>query len=316
MNAGTTVSRTLPSKAIGARVSGGVFPKKWRRGITPRVRGCLCVLAGIRVVSNNLVWSADGCGCSTSRSTQRRLSGCLRSGQGRVWMSSYAAVKSRPIRSGAGSEPYWVWFRFFCEDGALPSKCPIEFRQRAVRLLQEIVPQSESEYAAIRHVASRLGISTHCVVGTWPSWSMPVNVWGRRKVSGRRSADSSGRTRSCAGPTRSSRPRRRFSQRSSTGPRRGQQWVRAKECCRHRCQHGYHALRVLLSHGQAVPGQDQRRFPSGASRLGDLQQIVDEVLTKGASVHFVKEGQPHTRIQRLPQSVAAASSGRVRRVRT
>lgn len=41
----------------------------------------------------------------------------------------------------------------------MPSKYPVEFRQRAVRLLDETIPESVSQQAAIRHVSSRLGIA-------------------------------------------------------------------------------------------------------------------------------------------------------------
>jgi len=54
----------------------------------------------------------------------------------------------------------------------MPSKYPIEFRQRAVRLLSESVPESESEYAAIKHVASRLGIAAE----TLRRWNLDARV--------------------------------------------------------------------------------------------------------------------------------------------
>ena len=41
----------------------------------------------------------------------------------------------------------------------MPRKYPPEFRQRAVRLLVEALPDHETEYTAIRHVAGKLGIS-------------------------------------------------------------------------------------------------------------------------------------------------------------
>ena len=41
----------------------------------------------------------------------------------------------------------------------MPRKYPPEFRQRAVRLLVEALPDHETEYTAIRHVADKLGIS-------------------------------------------------------------------------------------------------------------------------------------------------------------
>ena len=40
----------------------------------------------------------------------------------------------------------------------MPRQFPPEFRQRALRMLEEALPEHESEYAAIRHVGARLGI--------------------------------------------------------------------------------------------------------------------------------------------------------------
>jgi transposase len=40
----------------------------------------------------------------------------------------------------------------------MPRQFPPEFRQRALRLLEESLPDHETEYAAIRHVSSRLGV--------------------------------------------------------------------------------------------------------------------------------------------------------------
>lgn len=54
----------------------------------------------------------------------------------------------------------------------MPSKYPVEFRQRAVRLLQETIPDSTSEFAAIKHVAARLGISTE----TLRRWNLDAKV--------------------------------------------------------------------------------------------------------------------------------------------
>jgi|SRR5215471_16493186 len=42
----------------------------------------------------------------------------------------------------------------------MPRQFPPEFRQRALRMLEEALPDHETEYAAIRHVASRLGIGS------------------------------------------------------------------------------------------------------------------------------------------------------------
>ena len=40
----------------------------------------------------------------------------------------------------------------------MPRQFPPEFRQRALRMLEESLPEHETEYAAIRHVGSRLGV--------------------------------------------------------------------------------------------------------------------------------------------------------------
>ncbi|MFD1719245.1 transposase [Georgenia deserti] len=40
----------------------------------------------------------------------------------------------------------------------MPRQFPPEFRQRALRMLEESLPDHQTEYAAIRHVAGRLGV--------------------------------------------------------------------------------------------------------------------------------------------------------------
>lgn len=40
----------------------------------------------------------------------------------------------------------------------MPRQFPPEFRQRAWRMLEEALPEHETEYAAIRHVIARLGV--------------------------------------------------------------------------------------------------------------------------------------------------------------
>jgi transposase len=40
----------------------------------------------------------------------------------------------------------------------MPRQFPPEFRQRALRVLEESLADHETKYAAIRHVASKLGI--------------------------------------------------------------------------------------------------------------------------------------------------------------
>ena len=40
----------------------------------------------------------------------------------------------------------------------MPRQFPPEFRQRALRMLEELVPEFETEYAAICHVGAKLGV--------------------------------------------------------------------------------------------------------------------------------------------------------------
>jgi len=40
----------------------------------------------------------------------------------------------------------------------MPRQFAPEFRKRALRMLEEALPEHETEYAAIRHVATKLGI--------------------------------------------------------------------------------------------------------------------------------------------------------------
>jgi transposase len=40
----------------------------------------------------------------------------------------------------------------------MPRQFSPEFRQRALRMLEEAIPEHETEYAAIRHVGSKLGV--------------------------------------------------------------------------------------------------------------------------------------------------------------
>lgn len=40
----------------------------------------------------------------------------------------------------------------------MPRQFAPEFRQRAVRMVEEALPDHETEYAAIRHVGARLGV--------------------------------------------------------------------------------------------------------------------------------------------------------------
>lgn len=45
----------------------------------------------------------------------------------------------------------------------MPRQYPPEFRQRALRLLDEAMPDYESEFEAIRQVASKLGMSAEAL---------------------------------------------------------------------------------------------------------------------------------------------------------
>ncbi len=40
----------------------------------------------------------------------------------------------------------------------MPRQFPAEFRQRALRMIEESMPEHETEYAAIRHVGAKLGV--------------------------------------------------------------------------------------------------------------------------------------------------------------
>lgn len=40
----------------------------------------------------------------------------------------------------------------------MPRQFSPDFRQRALRMLEEAIPEHETEYAAIRHVGSKLGV--------------------------------------------------------------------------------------------------------------------------------------------------------------
>lgn len=40
----------------------------------------------------------------------------------------------------------------------MPRQFPPDFRQRALRMLEEALPDHETEYAAIRHVGAKLGV--------------------------------------------------------------------------------------------------------------------------------------------------------------
>lgn len=45
----------------------------------------------------------------------------------------------------------------------MPRQYAPEFKQRALRMLDEAIPDQSSEFAAIRHVAAKLGVSTEAL---------------------------------------------------------------------------------------------------------------------------------------------------------
>lgn len=45
----------------------------------------------------------------------------------------------------------------------MPRQYPPEFRQRALRMLEEALPDYETEFEAIRQVSSKLGVSTEAL---------------------------------------------------------------------------------------------------------------------------------------------------------
>lgn len=59
----------------------------------------------------------------------------------------------------------------------MPRQFPQEFRQRALRMLEESTPEHEGEYAAIRHVGTSLGVGFEtCASAAAVSRSTPVNA--------------------------------------------------------------------------------------------------------------------------------------------
>jgi transposase len=54
----------------------------------------------------------------------------------------------------------------------MPRQFPPEFRQRALRMLEESMPEHETEYAAIRHVGAKLGVGPE----TLRKWRRRVEI--------------------------------------------------------------------------------------------------------------------------------------------
>lgn len=69
----------------------------------------------------------------------------------------------------------------------MPRQFTPEFRQRALRMLEESLPDHETEYGAIRHVASKLGIGAESL-RTWRRQS-EVNAGTRPGVTSDESAE-------------------------------------------------------------------------------------------------------------------------------
>jgi transposase len=63
------------------------------------------------------------------------------------------------------------------EDGTVSRIYPPEFRERALRMLSEARPDHESEYAAMSHVAGRLGINAE----TLRQWQRRSEVDGGKR---------------------------------------------------------------------------------------------------------------------------------------
>lgn len=62
-----------------------------------------------------------------------------------------------------------------------PSKYPVELRERAVRMVAEVRPDHDSEYRAISHVVTLLGVGSPETVRQWIR-RMPVDTGARPGV--------------------------------------------------------------------------------------------------------------------------------------
>src|SRR4051812_30477909 len=82
---------------------------------------------------------------------------------------------------------------------------PPELRERAVRMVAEVTPDYDSQWAAIGAVAQKLGVGSAETVRKWVRQAETDTGQrpGTTTEDSARSSGSSGRTPSCAEPTRS-----------------------------------------------------------------------------------------------------------------
>lgn len=63
---------------------------------------------------------------------------------------------------------------------ALPSRYPLELRRRAVRMVAEVGPDYGTEWAAMKAVASKLGIGATETLRKWVRQATPVSGRAQR----------------------------------------------------------------------------------------------------------------------------------------
>lgn len=83
---------------------------------------------------------------------------------------------------------------------ARASKYPQELRERAIRMVAEVLPNYGSEYEAVRAVAGKLGSAprSRCASGSASPRTMLGSGLASRRMSPRSSSGCGGRTPSCA----------------------------------------------------------------------------------------------------------------------